>query len=120
MRTEEGLFHPECHKDKDNGMDASNVDTSMEEASSPVKKELIEEEKQEVADNDVPMEDIEVDDKEEVAVKVEQKEDTNGNDSKENVKEEKNVTTDAINTALTAKGAVEKKDQLKEKNLRRS
>ena len=44
MRTEEGLFHPECHKDKDNGMDASNVDTSMEEASSPVKKELIEEE----------------------------------------------------------------------------
>ena len=44
------MFHPECHKDKDNGMDASNVDTSMEEACSPVKKELIEEEKQEVAD----------------------------------------------------------------------
>ena len=141
MRTEEGLFHPECHKDKDNGMDASNVDTSMEEASSPVKKELIEEEKQEVADpaslspkcnddaideltsaapeeetviksepaipqsadNDVPMEDVEVNDKEEVAVKVEQKEDTDANDnnldSKENVKEEEEgVTTEAIKT----------------------
>ena len=31
MRTEEGLFHPECHKDKDNGMDAGIVDSSMEE-----------------------------------------------------------------------------------------
>merc|ERR1719384_2776210 len=120
-------------------MDASNVDTSMEEASSPVKKELIE--KQEVADpaslspkcnddaideltsaapeeetviksepaipqsadNDVPMEDVEVNDKEEVAVKVEQKEDTDANDnnldSKENVKEEEEgVTTEAIKT----------------------
>merc|ERR1719384_2937935 len=120
-------------------MDASNVDTSMEEASSPVKKELIE--KQEVADpaslspkcnddaideltsaapeeetviksepaiplsadNDVPMEDVEVNDKEEMAVKVEQKEDTDANDnnldSKENVKEEEEgVTTEAIKT----------------------
>merc|ERR1719234_2464565 len=49
MRTEEGLFHPECHKDKDNGMDASNVDTSMEDnVSSPVKKEVKEEEEEEV------------------------------------------------------------------------
>ena len=55
IRTEEGLFHPECHKDKDNGMDASNVDTSMEENSSPVKKEMeVEEEKEDVdkASND--------------------------------------------------------------------
>ena len=29
LRTEEGLYHPECHKDKDNGMDASNVDINM-------------------------------------------------------------------------------------------
>merc|ERR1712012_1377563 len=41
--------------DKDNGMDASNVDTSMEENSSPVKKEMeVEEEKEDVhkASND--------------------------------------------------------------------
>ena len=47
MRTEKWLFHPKCHKDKDNGMDASNVDTSMEEVSSPVKKEVKEEEEKE-------------------------------------------------------------------------
>jgi len=56
MQSEQrSLFHPECHKDKDNGMDASNVDTSMEENSSPVKKEMeVEEEKEDVhkASND--------------------------------------------------------------------
>merc|ERR1712088_1288246 len=50
MRTEEGLFHPECHKDKDNGMDGSMVDTSMEETSSPVKKEVKKEEEEKVED----------------------------------------------------------------------
>merc|ERR1712037_146970 len=47
MRTEEGLFHPECHKDKDNGMDGS-----MEETYSPVKKGVKEEkeEKEKVED----------------------------------------------------------------------
>merc|ERR1711990_306676 len=133
MRTEEGLFHPECHKDKDNGMDASNVDTSMEEVSSPVKKEVKEEEETEdkilpmcnddatsneltsaapaeetvikteptvpsSADNDVPMEDVEVKDVDAAAVKVEQKEDTDANDnnldSKKSFKEEDDVTTE--------------------------
>merc|ERR1712107_103500 len=49
------------HKDKDNGMDASNVDTSMEENSSPVKKEMeVEEEKEDVhkASNDETMNEL--------------------------------------------------------------
>ena len=141
MRTEEGLFHPECHKDKDNGMDGSMVDTSMEEVSSPVKKEVKEEEVKvedaanpesfptcndeatsneltsavpaeetvikteptvpSLADNDVPMEDVEIKDVEiKAAVKVEQKEDTDANDnnidSKESVKDE--VATEAVKT----------------------
>merc|ERR1711990_1368430 len=138
MRTEEGLFHPECHKDKDNGMDGSMVDTSMEETSSPVKKEVKKEEEEKVedtntesllmcndiatsneltsaapaeetvikteptipslADNDVPMEDVEVKDVDAAAVKVEQKEDTDANDnnldSKKSFKEEDDVTTE--------------------------
>ena len=141
MRTEEGLFHPECHKDKDNGMDASNVDSSMEEASSPVKKEVKEEEVEKIedanaatctddtasneltsaaspaeetvikteptvpslADNDVPMEDLEVKDEDvAAAVKVELKEDTDANDnnldSKEDFKEEDDVTREAVKT----------------------
>ena len=141
MRTEEGLFHPECHKDKDNGMDGSMVDTSMEETSSPVKKEVKEEKEKVVdanaeslptcnddttsneltsaapaeetvikteptvpslADNDVPMEDVELKDEDAVAVKLEQKEDTDANDnnldSKESVNEDNNVTTEEIKT----------------------
>ena len=141
MRTEEGLFHPECHKDKDNGMDASNVDSSMEEASSPVKKEVKEEEVEKIedanaatctddnasneltsaaspaeetvikteptvpslADNDVPMEDLEVKNEDvAAAVKVELKEDTDANDnnldSKEDFKEEDDVTREAVKT----------------------
>merc|ERR1719228_2530800 len=108
------------------------VDTSMEETSSPVKKEVKKEEEEKVedtntesllmcndiatsneltsaapaeetvikteptvpslADNDVPMEDVEIKDVEiKAAVKVEQKEDTDANDnnidSKESVKD---------------------------------
>jgi len=113
------------------------VDTSMEETSSPVKKEVKKEEEEKVedtntesllmcndiatsneltsaapaeetvikmeptipslADNDVPMEDIEVKDVDAAAVKVEQKEDTDANDnnldSKKSFKEEDDVTT---------------------------
>merc|ERR1719361_1750021 len=53
-----------------------------------------------LADNDVPMEDVELNVEDTVAVKVEQKEGTDANDnnldSKESVKEEDNVTTEAI------------------------
>jgi len=56
-----------------------------------------------LADNDVAMEDIEVKDEDAAAaVKVEQKEDTDANDnnldSKENFKEEDNVTREAVKT----------------------
>lgn len=39
MRTEEGLFHPECHKDKDNAMDVTLADTSLEEPVPEIKEE---------------------------------------------------------------------------------
>jgi hypothetical protein len=43
VKTEEGLFHPECYKDKDSAMDETNPDASMEEGSTPVKAEVKEE-----------------------------------------------------------------------------
>jgi len=43
MRTEEGLFHPECHKDKDNAMDVTVTDTSMDEGIKTEPKEEPEE-----------------------------------------------------------------------------
>merc|ERR1712210_279762 len=55
-----------------------------------------------LADNDVPMEDVELKDEDAVAVKLEQKEDTDANDnnldSKEGVNEDNNVTTEEIKT----------------------
>merc|ERR1712212_492263 len=56
-----------------------------------------------LVDNDVPMEDIDIKDKEEeAAVKVELKEDTDANDnnldSKESVKEENDATTETVKT----------------------
>merc|ERR1712037_957406 len=50
-----------------------------------------------LADNDVPMEDVELKDEDAVAVKVEQKEDTDANDNNlDCVKEDNDVTTEEI------------------------
>ena len=52
LRTDDGLYHPECHKDKDNAMDTSAADVSVEEG--VTKMEIKEEqEKQEVEEAEV-------------------------------------------------------------------